>query len=136
MALLISLLWTECDDPSACSSAQMEKVRFFWTPSIDTFDSSCTYYALRYPMTPLSNATAFVKTIKTWSLQCSFEGNWRKVDRKGRFIHRILDAVTNIQWNQSKHFSEFNQNIYAFESQAYLDKTRKTKAVVSTGCSN
>ena len=38
----LSMMWAECDDPSACSSAQMEKVRFFWTPSIDTFDSNCT----------------------------------------------------------------------------------------------
>ena len=39
---------------------------------IDPFDFKCTCHTSAAYLTPLSNATVFVKTITIWSSQCSF----------------------------------------------------------------
>ena len=83
------------------------KGQIFW---IDPFDFKCTCHTSAAYLTPLSNATIFVKTITIWSSQCSLEGNWCKVNRKGSFM----------EFGHSKYFCVKSIKIFRRSQSTYF----------------
>ena len=101
------------------------KGQIFW---IDPFDFKCTCHTSAAYLTPLSNATVFVKTITIWSSQCSFEGNWCKVNRKGSFMEFWTQQIFLCEINQN--ISEKSINIFLYQIVKITDKDSNRKAVL------
>ena len=115
-------LWLECDDPTAPQRSDFLD-RSIW------LQLHLSYYVTIAYLTPfISNATVFVKTITNWSSQCSFEGNWCKVNRKGSFMEFWTQQIFLCEINQN--ISEKSINIFLYQIVKITDKNSNRNTVL------